>query len=82
MTPKLVSPALSSLPSLDWDIHLVTAGHEHLDSHRDLVLTISSLTYLSCSIPHLSGTSLPPSIQGRNLVVNLGFSLSYTPTAN
>ena len=78
ITPKSVSPAPSSLSSLDSDTHLTT-GHMHWDGHRHLILTSSSLTCFSSKIPQLTGTTIPSSIQGRNLVVNLDFSLSFTP---
>lgn len=78
ITPKSVSPAPSSLSSLDSDMHLTT-GHMHRDGHRHLILMSSSLTCFSSKIPHLTGTTIPSSIQGRNLVVNLDFSLSFTP---
>lgn len=54
-------------------------GHVPLVGHSHLILTVSSLTHFSSKIPHLSGTPIPPSIQRRNLVVNLDFSLSCMP---
>lgn len=76
MTPVLVSPALPSFPSLDSDRDLPT-GLMPLDGHSLLLLTISSLTFQNSSS---QGNHPPtPSIQGRNLVVNLDFTFSYTP---
>lgn len=46
---------------------------DHLDGHRPLILTTSSLTCIASKIPYLVGITILPSIQGRKLVVNLDF---------
>lgn len=70
LIPKLISPALPSFPSLDSDMHMAPR-HVHLDGHRGIMLTTSSLTESSYTIPRLIGTSVPPSIWGWNPMVNL-----------
>ena len=71
-----ISRPIYRLSSLDSDMYLTT-GHVQWDGHRPLMLTSSSLTWFSSKIPHLTGTTIPSSTQGRNWVVNLYILCSF-----